>query len=210
MVPKRRDWLTNLGFHCLRIQYLYSQTLETLVRVIVRRKPLLVYSQFTVYGFPRNNQSLPLVKDAIDLFLAKSPFLARREHLFKSIMLSERLKLPCDYGAIDRCCLLNPLFPVQYASDADSARVIMASLLAGATMANMVYQGRFGYVGLRNIVLMINIAQVRFLRKCLTKENRVDVLGGMATCSEFADKHRPNRSYSRLVMERDVNRWRGE
>ena len=212
MVPIRHDLRSKMLFQCLRIRYLLRSPWGFIARALIRKKTgdeVLIYSGFTVFKFPPGQDSVSevsLVRGAIDLFITKAPFLARQEHLFDSIILSERAE-NFDFGILDKCCLLNPSIVLRFARSTDTARIILASHIVGAATALLICRGRFGYAGLRSLQFLTDIAQIRFLRKCLTRENHLDILAAISMHSEDADKRRTNRNYYRLFLERDLEAW---
>jgi hypothetical protein len=209
MVPIRQRLSSKFAFQCLRIRYFLRYPWALPARALLRKKlcdEVLVYPGFKVYQFASENScsELTLVRGAINLFLQQSQ-LAKKKHLIRSIILSEYSE-PFGYGVVDGCCMLNPSAVLRHSSSADSARIVLASQITGAAAARLVFGGSFGYVGLRHLRFVIDIAQIRFLRRCLTRENHIDLLAWMYFHAQDADKRRKNRHYYRLVRERDVSR----
>src|SRR5205823_5212663 len=98
----------------------------------------------------------------------------RIPHLFSSIMLIDTVELAGFYLA-DRCCCLNPWRVRGYIQNRDSQRDILAGgivyCLASASLLSRKH-GRIGIVRSRDLSLGAN---VRFLKRCLTRSADTDV-----------------------------------
>jgi len=210
---------SKLAFQCLKIRYLLRWPLGLAARALLRRKlcdEVLVYSGFSVYKPGRqlytdphsedSSSDVSLARGAIDLFRSKSRLLAKNERLIKSILLLE-IPEPFSFKYVDSCCILNPSTALRHSKSVESARILLASHLTAAAAASLLFGGRFGYVGLRQVRVVMTIAQIRFLRRCLTKENHVYLLGWIFFLSEDLDGIRKHRHYVRLAQKRDLPRW---
>lgn len=138
-----------------------------------------------------------LLKGSAELLNALSPFWARQaQRTFSSIVIHDfgsKLK----YDLTDRCWIVNPLLFAPMPEEERIVRFTM-ELIAYICVAYL-YQGRFGYFGVKNCHSISLRAIVRFLRKCNSKGACSDQL---SWCYQEIDKVRPGRRcYERFMFE---------
>lgn len=212
------------GVHCEQIKLAGIKTLALVgsgiglpIRIILRRlcservNGLWSCPVYFVKTEIDIREGFELIEASLTVLEEKSPLWSRRvATLFKSIMVSDTVET-ATYFSADRCCYLNPWGAKErYARSVSSVPVLVAGFLVRSAGIAMLLDRRFGYLGARLRDFLVFKSTIRFLRKCLTEENHLDILGAIGLYSELADEIRPGRRHHEVFMQRDVERWRVE
>lgn len=122
--------------------------------------------------------------------LLKPFWTAQIKNAFKTIIIQDSGPM-FDYDQRDKCWMINP---VRLGKIRGRKLIITLTMnLIVALSVKILFQGRFGYFGIKNAKSITYHAVARVLRKC---DLNGDCHDGLLWCYQIIDKERPGRSYS--------------
>jgi len=158
-------------------------------------------SSFPVYVVKGNHDSLlgqKIVGMALKSMATHGPlWTARAERSFSSLIILDTVPSAA-YFVTDKCCLVNPWNVAKYVSDLTTASTIVAASLVGASCQAMLLNGRFGEAGIKNQQGLGVGAQIRFLRRFLSGQDKTDILAAMSLYREHVVRTR-RKSYDAII-----------
>jgi hypothetical protein len=135
---------------------------------------------------------------------ALSYWLRHFKHVFKSVIIVDRGATFSNYQA-DRCWVINflriPLTPKE------ERTIFFAAHLVSTLSTSILMRGRSGYFGAKHFRLISIRAEIRFLRKCISPQNHLEVLSAISQCYKIIDTLQPNKHYYNRFILFELKKW---